>query len=790
MRLAYSIAHAFVQAAVTFGWKPPQSSLVPPDEVSYQYLRSVTGSQPKASKLPPVVSEFKRIITLRLPAAEVPPVPPGQCLTTPWRELPSGACLLAKPPARLIKGDVVGSTQYSDISASEPAKAPNLTSWHFGIFRTPQQFVEDAVATGHPISNAIVLPKVLQNAIQHCRESSPHMLAKERVSCLSFWLDRARELQSDENMLHESLPHSLGCILKPKRLLVWKSMLEHFNYPDLGVFDEVVSGTTLTGVSPYVDCFEHSFKPALVTEEELRAGAPASRESILWSTRSSGDSGIDEEVYTKTAAEVESGWLSGPVDIKSLPTDAIINRRFGIKQSSGETVKIRLIDDFSASGVNSSVQVSSMPKLHTLDVVAALSLELTRPPVDGPWVGKTVDLSSAYRQLGISPKSEFASYISVFNPKTKRPEVYLMRALPFGASRSVYSFLRVSHSLWWLGCVALNLTWSSFFDDYITFCRECEAAVVDGVVSQFFKLLGWLVSAGDKDMPFASEFKALGVEISLTECHLGFVVFRNTAKRIKELVDTITSLLDRDAMSHQEALSLRGRMQFAKAQIWGRSARLCLASITDHAFSARAGTLSPATRASMEIFRECLVSSPPRRISCNWDRPWFIFTDASFQPSDVDVPCGLGGVLVDPIGNQRAAFSFPLDFKLHLEPLGFPKKKTVIFEAELLALLLGMTVWSGLIAQQPCMFYVDNNAARDISISGHARTEPGSTLASMLLRLEDSLGIIAWYARVASASNIADAPSRCSRDGIHVPYVESHVVSKAIASIISQLPTG
>eukprot|EP00438_Fugacium_kawagutii_P022858 Skav220542 [mRNA] locus=scaffold1683:146141:148012:- [translate_table: standard] len=622
--------------------------------------------------------------------------------------------------------------------------------WYFGIFRSPQQFVDDAVQTGHPISNATVLPSVLQAAIKNTRECDPHVLAKRRLATLGKWLGYARDCQPSESDLHNDLPPDLSRILKPKRLLVWKAMLEHYEYPDIGVFDEVLSGTTLTGLSPHVPCFEQSFKPAKITENELEQFAASSREAILWSTRSSGDEVIDSEVYTKTLAEVDSGWLTGPIPLGDLPHNSVINRRFGIKQTSGDVVKVRLLDDFSASGVNSSVQVSSMPKLHTLDIVAALSLELTKPPCLGQWVGKTVDLSSAYRQLGISPKSKHVSYVSVFNPTSRKPEVFLMHALPFGASRSVYSFLRVAHSLWWLGCVALNLTWSNFFDDYITFCRGCESEVVSGVISQFFRLLGWMVS-DDKDRPFSQVFKALGVEISLEDCHLGNVVFKNTKRRVEELVSTITGLLDRGKMTQHEAMSLRGRMQFAKAQIWGRA---------------------------------------PRTISHNWQLPWFIFTDASFQPDNVDTPCGLGGVLIDPCGRQVSAFSFVLDFKPHLEALGFPREKTVIFEAELLALILAMKLWGRWVMHQPCMFFVDNNSARDIAISGHARTEPGASLMSTLLTLENSIGVLAWFARVPSESNIADAPSRCSREGIDVPFLDHDIISTSILEIISKLPSG
>ena len=202
-------------------------------------------------------------------------------------------------------------------------------------------------------------------------------------------------------------------------------------------------------------------------------------------------------------------------------------------------------------------------------------MELLRLGCTDQLVGKTVDLSSAYRQLGISPSSRWVAYIAVYDPKDKTARVFSMKALPFGASRSVYSFLRVARSLWWLGAVALHFIWSSFFDDFVTLAKLGEACALDLAIAQFFKLLGWATSGGDKDLPFDTKFKALGVEVDLGEWQLGRASFRNTAKRVEELVQTIDEILESGVLSAQMALSLRGRMQFAKSQIWGRAAKIC-----------------------------------------------------------------------------------------------------------------------------------------------------------------------------------------------------------------------
>jgi hypothetical protein len=69
----------------------------------------------------------------------------------------------------------------------------------------------------------------------------------------------------------------------------------------------------------------------------------------------------------------------------------------------------------------------------------------------------------------------------------------------------------------------MKFLWSSFFDDFITLSRKSEADAMSIASSQFFRLLGWLVSAGEKDLPFSETFKALGVEIDCSAWRNGLV---------------------------------------------------------------------------------------------------------------------------------------------------------------------------------------------------------------------------------------------------------------------------
>lgn len=77
-------------------------------------------------------------------------------------------------------------------------------------------------------------------------------------------------------------------------------MLEFYSYPDVAVFEEVVSGTRLAGAAPVVPAFDPCFKPAKITMNELASTAKASRAPLFASIRSSGDLEIDQTVMQKS----------------------------------------------------------------------------------------------------------------------------------------------------------------------------------------------------------------------------------------------------------------------------------------------------------------------------------------------------------------------------------------------------------------------------------------------------------------------------------------------------------
>ncbi|CAE7037193.1 unnamed protein product [Symbiodinium sp. CCMP2592] len=694
-----------------------------PSPVDYAALRAATGIQPKASKTVPLVPEHRAVVVVRGPASLLqPPCALRQRLESDWAVPASCTCALSSIPknSQLLRSDLLDVKANEGSSGKVSGKVLEL-AW--GIPFSPSEFVDCAVAAGHPSFLEANLPQELQEAITASSKMTPKSLASHRLRVLKEWSRRAKDLEKDEKAFKSSLHPEVLPILSPKRLLLFKSLLQEYGYPDLDAFNELVSGVSLTGDAPHTGIFNAAERHASMTEAELKAQAKVIQQEVLAKVTSQGNE-IDAIVKQKTEEEVRKGWLVGPLEADDLPEHAIISKRFGLPQASGKT---RLIDDFSISHVNESVGADESPKPHTADVLCAMTLQAMRAFPGRKFVGRAYDLQAAYRQVPVHPSSSWASYVAYYDCEEKRPRIYRCRALPFGATKSVYGFLRISHALWWLGVVALKLAWSLYYDDFVVLSESCLASNTDSAIQIYFTLLGWAFAKdGSKAEPFSELVTALGVRLSLTGFPSGRVELCNTESRTNELCSSIRAITEANTLTKSAALKLRGRMQFACGQVFGRLAKVCLKHLTDFAY----GDLPP------HVMRQ---------------EPMFVFTDACFEPSASDWKCGIGGVLFNHRGDLIGSFSHSLSAR-HQDLLGAQVQKTIIFPAELLALICGMRLWLSALKGRPTVFFVDNNCARDVCISGSGRAAVIKALLRVLLKDEERNVItLQSVARLSSA---------------------------------------
>ena len=217
---------------------------------------------------------------------------------------------------------------------------------------------------------------------------------------------------------------------------------------------------------------------------------------------------------------------------------------------------------------------------------------------------------------------------------------------------------------------------------------------------------------------------------------------------------------------------------------------MCLNEITNHAFSSSSSKIGSRLRQLLMLFKTQSLEGPPRRVCGVTAGCSFIFTDACYETGRVDRQCGLGGVIYNSDGSAMQAFSICLT-QDQIASLGGFVKKTIIFEAELLALIVSFILWKNLICNAPVVFFVDNNSARDVAISANSRSKTIEAFVEQLLRVEDMASSFCWFARVPSPSNPADDPSRGETKNmvrLGIPFVEvGDVVTECLAKLCNFL---
>ena len=86
--------------------------------------------------------------------------------------------------------------------------------------------------------------------------------------------------------------------------------------------------------------------------------------------------------------------------------------------------------------------------------------------------------------------------------------------------------------------------------------------------------------------------------------------------------------------------------------------------------------------------------------------------------------------------------------------------RTDIFEIEAIGPMIALLTWPKLLADRPCIHFIDNNAAQSALIKGSSDSLNGDIIAGETWNLIRKVRCWLWMDRVASESNPIDGVSR------------------------------
>ena len=131
-----------------------------------------------------------------------------------------------------------------------------------------------------------------------------------------------------------------------------------------------------------------------------------------------------------------------------------------------------------------------------------------------------------------------------------------------------------------------------------------------------------------------------------------------------------------------------------------------------------------------------------------------------------DAPSGsIGGVLVAP--NHQVVYHFGCLAPDNVMSVLLTHSSHPIHELEMIPILVSFQLWRHLFQICQVVHYVDNESVRLALLRGSCETPVARLVAASIMTAEFESRTKSWYARVASHSNKADAPSRLDFDQLN-----------------------
>ena len=721
-----------------------------------QALASV-GKQSR--RFQPLIPEYREIV--RLPHDH--PLPSGaKVLSASQLQGVSKASPVPSQPSEDVTVPV--PSQPEDVIVPVPSQPEDVT---VGLWHSPAEFFTKACSLAHPMDTIKPVAMVTKAAIDAFLHGDAASLAKRRTDFLDYLEKKIARLKPHEEALHRAMPDYMQKVLKDKNLLAWEEILKETGYPDLDCVRFMKEGVKLIGCEEHPKDFAKKVVPATLSEAELRSTARHRRSSL----ETLGRGHLSDEDATllaqATAEEVEAGFLERGMSAKEVSDffghrEWAVVRRFVLIQDGGR--KVRPIDDCLEAQLNSAFTSTIALQLQDSDYISSLALfiaerlQSVKPSLRTRWLGKTLDLSKAYKQMVVHPRDRDLCVIMVRGPKDK-VTYHICNALVFGASASVFAFVRISKTLWWIMNKCLGVPGGYFFDDYPIFAPEHSAEAVDRDISRMLDLLGWKhAKSGSKGKPFQSAFDVLGMQLNLGSILEGKIVLANKEGRAEKILEKVSQASSGNGCFRQSLQVLMGHLNFASGFFAGRALRHVaydLNQLLGHDWLSAKVSLDDLAKRITVI----LHSSPPRVLSTGHTRqPILVWTDGAWEGGRA----GIGAVEWDPLSKTGGVWAGVVPERItnlwmqseSSEP------EQIISQVELYAMSLIRHLQQHAWRNRRVILFCDNEAARFASIKG------GSSSSSMnrLVQAWDAPNFgkpaYIWVERVPSYSNISDGPSR------------------------------
>ncbi|CAE7244295.1 RE1 [Symbiodinium sp. CCMP2592] len=651
-----------------------------------------------------------------------------------------------------------------------------------GVYFSMEEHLHRACELPSPADNSTRLPDAVRRNIFAILTEGPVAVSKRRMLELKSLNDRMAALSAAEKELRAKMHPDVERVTKGKALALFRELLEETGFPDLAVVNLLSEGVPLVGQEAESPLFAKRPKPKDLEPDQLKTQA-ALRRRALQKMKGLTSEQDYKAMKAETSEELAAGFLTGPYHTEQevsdiLKTDAwSLSPRFLLRQ--GEDAKIRIIDDFKMSAVNKAFGSSSFLELQDTDYAVGLLRFLSRVLQDrskvrvplsdgtlleGDWdpemlrqpalLGKTLDLSKAYRQVSIHPSTREHAVLGFPNPQGKW-EFYIAQSLPFGAAASVYGFNKVALAILHIMVVKFAAIATDFYDDYTVYEFRPAAFLLDKVLMRLLDLLGWsYAKSGRKFVPFDNKVVSLGVSLGLDEIWQGTLKVENKAGRLEKIAALLRAVAQGGAVTRSDVASLHGLINFAGGLIMGFELKPTSRMLTRALSGPFLGNM-PELRQACELALDVIAQCRPKRCPATILPPVVLYTDGAFEKGRGT----WGAILVDAYTSSRWVFGGEVCKPL-MDHWGREAGAQVICQVEAYALAITLFGIRGFLKGRSVLAWIDNNACLYGFVKRYSPSASLMRLISLGALMESSMEALMWFERVPSKSNPADLPSR------------------------------
>ena len=336
-----------------------------------------------------------------------------------------------------------------------------------------------------------------------------------------------------------------------------------------------------------------------------------------------------------------------PLDLKDL-VQANLSPRFGVEQGrvrlcvAGKvlhsrvavpglkpdgSLKIRPIDDMSASMINAATWAKEKCSCDTLDLFYA-SMRRLEQLVSGPKRLWKADIDAAFRRIPIQvDHRQYARVVLQVGDEVFTSQHITMM---FGSVSSVSAWHRVGRLLRALGRRLLKLPVLTYVDDYFAVDLELSAEAAMQSFARLVRLCLGPSAVADRKLECGNPLVVLGVECTLDSID---ATFWPSPDKVQKWIATIVRILLDMCMTSGEASKLAGQLQWAAQSTFSRLGRAMLRPIIEH-IRARSSTVLPQLALALNWWLEVLELGlkTTRSWTGNGGRQAHLFSDARSTP--------------------------------------------------------------------------------------------------------------------------------------------------------------